>query len=73
MGIKTFQAPSMKEALALARQGMGDDACILSATSCRWFGEDGKWENEIEVTATIGLMEREMGDSEYRTGVANAC
>ena len=58
MGIKTFQAPSMGEALALARQKMGEDACILSATSRRWFGENGDWEDSIEVMAMAGAMER---------------
>ena len=55
MKLKTFNAPTMADALAAVRKELGPDAMILHTRSYRvgsWFGLGGK--NMVEITASAG-------------------
>jgi len=53
MRVKTFEAPSMQEVLAIIKQEMGEDAFILSTRTRQRIGVDGREETVIEVTAAV--------------------
>jgi flagellar biosynthesis protein FlhF len=59
MKLKTFNAPTMADALAAVRKELGPDAMILHTRSYRvgsWFGLGGK--NMVEITASAGEPEK---------------
>jgi len=53
MLVKTFEAPSMQDALAKIKQEMGEDAFILSTRKRMRTNADGSEEAVMEVTAAI--------------------
>ncbi|MDR1840347.1 MAG: flagellar biosynthesis protein FlhF [Holophagales bacterium] len=53
MRVKIFEAASMKEALVVIKQEMGDDAYILSTRTRQRANSDGSETTVIEVTAAV--------------------
>ncbi|MDR0499459.1 MAG: flagellar biosynthesis protein FlhF [Holophagales bacterium] len=53
MLVKTFEAPTMQEALAIIKQEMGEDAFILSTRKRTRTNVNGSEETVMEVTAAI--------------------
>lgn len=68
MRIKTFEAPTMQEALTLARQELGDEAVVLNTKHVKAGGILGlRGQNKVELMAAIDDCDPISGNQSYST------